>query len=257
MKERLLVLAKAMPEVSQKYENLVCAAGITDKGEWRRIYPIPFELFCKENKFMKKQWIEYELESDEPSDHRSESRKIKFETIKLLDHEKFDKIETLLNPKVTTIEKLSEKSHTEISLGVIKPKIIDLQSIDNEKYEKLLTKHKQRDLFGKIATLEPPEYKYQIIFKDDSDGTKHEILCEDWELGMLYLKCKKYLDLGKYKSIDDVHNKVRQKILEDIQRKEHVYFIVGTHFRFGTYIVIGIIYPKKEDLKEQGQQKLI
>lgn len=39
MKERLLVLAKAAPEASKKYEELICVAGITEKGEWRRIYP--------------------------------------------------------------------------------------------------------------------------------------------------------------------------------------------------------------------------
>ncbi|MDE1768833.1 MAG: hypothetical protein KGH67_04430 [Candidatus Micrarchaeota archaeon] len=45
MKEKLLVLAKAAPEISSKYEHLVCVAGITESGEWRRIYPIPWKIF--------------------------------------------------------------------------------------------------------------------------------------------------------------------------------------------------------------------
>ena len=45
MRERLLILAKAAPETSKKYESLVCVAGITDSGEWRRVYPLPWKMF--------------------------------------------------------------------------------------------------------------------------------------------------------------------------------------------------------------------
>ncbi len=66
MKEELFVLDKAYPTISKKYELLVCVARITDKGKWRRIYPIPWDIFWKysESKFKKKQWIKYELRDD-------------------------------------------------------------------------------------------------------------------------------------------------------------------------------------------------
>ena len=52
----MLVLAKAYPIISRKYEHLVCIAGITEAGEWRRIYPVPWDVFWsgKETKFKKK-----------------------------------------------------------------------------------------------------------------------------------------------------------------------------------------------------------
>ena len=102
------MLAKACPEISQKYESLICVAGITDKGEWRRIYPIPWKTFwgTSPKYFSKKQWIEYELVSEKPSDHRPESRKIKPNTIKPLEREEYGKIETMLAERITTIEKL-------------------------------------------------------------------------------------------------------------------------------------------------------
>lgn len=46
--ESTLVLAKAYPVVSSKYEELVCVAGITSTGQWRRLYPIPWEVFWKQ-----------------------------------------------------------------------------------------------------------------------------------------------------------------------------------------------------------------
>ena len=47
--ERITVVAKTYPEDSRKYGGLVCTAGINDKGEWRRLYPIPWALFWSEN----------------------------------------------------------------------------------------------------------------------------------------------------------------------------------------------------------------
>lgn len=254
MKERLLVLAKATPEISSKYEHLVCVAGITDKGEWRRIYPIPWKVFWKTSgiNFKKKSWIEYELESNVPSDHRPESRKIKFETIKPLGNARFNEIEQLLKERKTCIEELEERGPKIKSLGVVKPtEILDFAPTSNPHYEKLVTKSAQMDLFGKPAVkLDIPEYKYRYIFKDDQEGRIHELLCEDWEVGELYRKCEKYREEGKYKDENEVHQKVREKMLYGITKNEHVYFVVGSHYRFPTYMIVGVIYPRKSDLKD-------
>ena len=251
MKERLLVLAKAAPEASKKYQELICIAGITDKGEWRRIYPVPWEIFwgSRKTKFKKKTWIEYELEGSNSSDHRPESRKIKCNTIKVLKGESFSNIEKMLLKRITTIKSLEKRGHITVSLGVIKPEIIDFQPMDNKKYEKVLGMGKQKTLFGKKAyRLEPPEYKSQYIFIDETGEKPHKMLCEDWEIERLYSSCKKYFKEGKYKSMDEVHEKVKDKMLNKITQYGHTYFIVGTHYRFNTYDIVGVIYPKKGDV---------
>jgi len=252
MKERLLVLAKASPEISSKYGHLVCVAGITDKGEWRRIYPIPWKIFWKgsEKNFKKKSWVEYELQSDRPSDYRPESRKIKFETIKPLGPANFGEIERVLKQKITTVEQLEEKGPKTQSIGVVEPKkILDFAHTTNSHYKELIIKSAQTDLFGKPAVkLDIPRYKYRYIFKDDDSGRTHEMLCEDWEVGELYRKCEDYRKLGKYRDETEVHQKVRQKMLSGITKNKHIYFIVGSHYRFPTYLIVGVIYPKKADL---------
>ena len=250
MKERLLVLAKAVPEISKKYEHLVCVAGLTDKGEWRRIYPIPWKVFWKNSDkyFKKKMWIEYELKEDCPSDCRPESRKIKFETITPLEEASFREIEGLLKERLTTIEELERKTPRVQSLGVVKPvEIIGFEPTTNKHYEELLVKRGQLNLMGKRAVqLEIPRYKYRYIFRDDKEKV-HEIICEDWEVGELYRKCENYRKEGKYKDEEEMHKKVREKFLYEIPKKGDVYFIVGSHFRFPTYLIIGVIYPKKSD----------
>jgi len=252
MKERLLVLAKATPEISKKYEQLVCVAGLTDKGEWRRIYPIPWSIFWKSSgkSFKKKMWIEYELQDDKPSDHRPESRKIKFETITPLQEAPFGEIEKLLRERLTSIEDLEKKGVNVQSLGVVEPiQILDFAPTTNQHYAELLMKSEQTTLYGeKAVKLDVPKYKYRYIFKDDIEGRIHENLCEDWEVGELYRKCEDYRKKGKYRDEYEVHQKVREKMFNLITKNKHVYFIVGSHYRFSTYLIIGVIYPKKSDI---------
>jgi len=256
MKERLLVLAKAAPEASAKYQELVCVAGITENNEWRRIYPLPWNLFWKnsEKNFKKKTWIEYELENDKPSVHRPESRKIKFDSITPLKEASFAEIEKLLLEKNTCIEELEQKGPRVQSLGTITPtQIIDFKPVDNTHYQQLVTKKAQQDLFGKPAIgLEIPRYKYQYAFKDDNTGRTHECLCEDWEAAELYRKCEQYRKNGKYADENEVHEKVRNKML-NITKNNHVHFIIGSHYRFPTYIIIGVIYPRKTDLQPNSK----
>ncbi len=251
MKEKLLVLAKASPIVSKKYEELVCVGGITDKGEWRRIYPIPWKYFWKTSStyFKKKSWIEYELKEDTPSNHRVESRKIISETINPLSDEDYAKIKNLLEKRLTTLEELKKRNHREISLGVIKPIVKDFVEEDSKNYEKLKKKKEQKTLSGKDAVeIDIAEKSFSYIFKCEDPNCKgHKILCEDWELAELYRKCEEYRKNGKYKDKREVFEKIKQRMLHDMLKKKEIYFILGTHYRFDTYIIIGIIYPRKSD----------
>ena len=94
--------------------------------------------------------------------------------------------------------------------------------------------------------LEVPDKKFGYYFQC-FDGKKHRILCEDWELGELYRKCENYRKEGKYKDENEVFEKVKQKMLGELPSKRNLYFVVGTHFRFPTFMIVGLVYPKKSD----------
>ena len=44
-RETITVVTRTYPECSKKYGCLVCTAGISAEGQWRRLYPIPWALF--------------------------------------------------------------------------------------------------------------------------------------------------------------------------------------------------------------------
>ncbi len=252
MKERLLVLAKACPEMSKKYMASVCVAGVTDKGEWRRIYPIPWSVFwsSSDHNFKKKSWIEYELVDDSPSDYRPESRKIKFDTIKPLREATYAEIEGVLRPKLTSIEALESLGAKTCSLGVVEPRsILDFVSVDNEHYLEMVSLGRQQTLGGRsVIPLDIPKDKHQYKFMDDLDGREHGMLCEDWEVGELYRKCVMMLKEGRYADMAEVHSKVRDKMLNGVNRYGHTYFVVGSHFRWSTFMIVGVVYPRKADI---------
>ena len=38
--EEVVIIVKAVPQPSKRYGEMVCCAGVTRQGEWRRLYPI-------------------------------------------------------------------------------------------------------------------------------------------------------------------------------------------------------------------------
>lgn len=71
-RKRVLITVKAYPLPSRSYDELVCTAGITDEGEWIRIYPVPFRFLKDEGKYSKYQWVDINLKKAN-KDFRPES----------------------------------------------------------------------------------------------------------------------------------------------------------------------------------------
>ena len=176
MEEKICVLAKAYPNVSKKYEHLVCVGGFTDKGEWRRIYPIPWKIFWNNDSFKKKQWLVFKLEDDRPSDHRPESRR--FIGSAFLREASFKEVYDFLESEKTSLEELQLKDPKEKSMGVIKPyKILDFVEEDNPNYEKNISKQHQKTLQGRSAVqidILPKQYSY--VFKCNKECPRELLL---------------------------------------------------------------------------------
>lgn len=75
-KQRICIVAKTYPQPSRKYDELVCTAGITQDGNWIRLYPVPFRKLMEDKQYSKFHWIECDIERRE-GDFRPESHKLK------------------------------------------------------------------------------------------------------------------------------------------------------------------------------------
>lgn len=55
--KRILVMCKTYPSPSARHAETSCVAGMDDKGNLIRLFPVPFRLIGDEAQFKKWQWI--------------------------------------------------------------------------------------------------------------------------------------------------------------------------------------------------------
>jgi hypothetical protein len=254
-REIITVIAKTYPECSKKYGCLVCVAGINEEGLWRRIYPIPYELFFKSMK-------EYERLRFRKFDKisvliRKADTDPRIESYRILDprsiqvvgsvsdwEERRELAMRLLAPGLNT---LTESAR---SLGIIKPKRIK----DFILQPRHRLRREERNLLDKqIQTLLPEFANSKMGLKEikpmelpwigydyycfDPDCRGHKMMCLDWEIQELYRKY--YL---RTNDEEEAFEKTKERAL-DFMLKRDLYFCVGTTWRFPTWIIISLIYP--------------
>lgn len=252
--ETITVVTRTYPECSKKYTCLVCTAGITTGGEWRRLYPIPWALFWGKNtKGSFGKWDVISVPTRKTrKDRRPESYEV--DAINLQENLKvvgrlagWDERGKLLEPFLDP--NLEGLWGGDRSLGLVKPReVTDFL---------LQERHRIRDP-DEILTLEKTEQAQQLLLGDweppiikqsrtppqalpwigyqftchGEECRGHEMMCIDWEIQELY---RKY---GK-----DGFDKVRQKAMELTEKD--LFFVVGTTWRFKTWMIIGLFYPPR------------
>lgn len=261
MIEEIFVVAKTYPTRSKKYKELVCTAGINKKGEWVRIYPIPFRTLENYKQFSKYTWITAEIVPDN-SDPRCESHKINTSSIELLEtippnkHWIQRRKLILENTKIyTNLQEIIEgaNKYNNMSLCTFKPtKYIKIEVINNP--ETKLTAKEERDLknanlslfdsetnINEFITMPHIPYKFKVKFEDDA-GKISSMSIIDWEISQLYLKYKN----NPIEAIEKVKEKVQGMFNKDL------YLFLGTMRQMhgwtnNPYTIIGLFYPPKLD----------
>ena len=257
----VFITVKTYPSLSTKYDELVCTAGITDKGEWVRIYPVPFRKLKWEKQYKKYQWIELDLIKNK-SDFRPESYKPvnQGENIKtkesITDWEERKRI--ILKTKKTyknlksLIKEAKEKG---TSLAFFKPKkIVDFKikelrerEWDAQKIERIKEKSKQLSLFNSdkpheiFKEVQKLPYKFSYVFMDE-ESKQSTLMIEDWEIGALYWNC-----FTREKDEAKAVQKVKQKYFDEFKKKD-LFLFLGTTKEFhnvapNPFIIIGVFYP--------------
>jgi hypothetical protein len=239
LNERILVLVRAIPEKSERFGYLICVAGINERNEWRRLYPFKFSYGEGLVDFGKRDLINVTL-ADPDNDQRRESRKVtnhEYLNFRLNDEEILQRI----IPLVSSIEKL-KKEHA--SLGVIKPELTGIEVTinstdiyDGQTYFSLAGDYLEKREKVKM----PVELSYQFKCKDEPECKGHNIILIDWELNEL---ARNVMRKEKDKKI--IEDKIRNKFF-NFMKTRNLYFFMGTHFRFGTWIIIGLFYPQKRN----------
>lgn len=254
---KILITVKTYPIPSSKYDELVCTAGVTEAGDFVRLYPINFRDLPYVQQYRKYQWLEVDAVKHTGRDSRKESYRPDCKSIRLVGepissrNNWADRSKYVLAKVSRSMEDLkSRQEQDRTSLGIFEPRevfdlIIKPDEVDWKPGFKAALM--QRRLWeNRKASKEPPRkipFKFQYKFScNDSRCKGHQTMVEDWEVGALYWKC---IDAGA--TTREAREKVRRKFLDELcSAANNTYFYVGTILAHPkTWVVIGVYYPKK------------
>lgn len=251
------MLVKAYPQPSQKYEETVCVAAISEDGrEMLRLYPIRYRHLPKDRQFDRFDLIEMDAERPR-DDHRPESRHVDEDSIRIVGQGKdlsdVAKVQ-LWKPHVAPSLKAlhADNKSSKRSFGIVKPDPGSLKFfIEKEEEAEADDRAINRAAFEQVSMFEQPLAKlpapeYAFGYRFTSDGHAHRHYLHDWEVQAAYIAyTKRYGD----KALD----MLRQEYGERIPTR-NPHFIMGTMKAHPqTFIIIGVLRSgvAPEDLDRQ------
>ena len=267
---KVLITVKTYPIPSAKYDELVCTAGVTENGDFIRLYPINFRDLKFSQQYKKYQWIEIFAEKYRGWDVRKESFRPDCSSIKIQGKpipsrpgNWSQRARYVLAKKARSMEDLYDQQKADrTSLGIFKPKKVQdliISPDDPEWKPQFLDELRQARLWEtRKATKEPPRkvpFKFHYRFECDDPRChgKHKMMIEDWEVGALFWRL-----VDKGASNKEAAEKVRDKFLIDICGDDKdTYFYVGTILAHPMiWVVIGVFYPKIQTLMTKSNTQL-
>lgn len=168
--DEVIILVKASPQISQKYGETVCCAGLTFSGEWLRLYPVTFRRLEDAKKFGRWDHIRFYWRRPK-GDPRPESRRVDQQSIEIIRRLSTRDIQQLLHKvEVTGLKALKDEGK---SFALLRPAnpifIIERKSSDEIAQEKndFDSIGKQEDMFYQeiLLPLEPCPYKFKYRSK--------------------------------------------------------------------------------------------
>lgn len=255
----ILIVVKTYPEISTKYTETVCTAGIlADTKTLVRLYPIRFRYLEGKQQFKKYQWIKADIDKatadPRPESYNIDPNSIKLGEIMLAGKSWEERCAWLLNentvfPSVEALRAAQENNRT--SLGIVRPKAVNrviIRMRDEKEVAGAIAKKdsvvKQLDFFEEKKDLYILPIKIMIEFScDDPKCSGHRMSILDWEFGQLYRKVF---------NSDNWQKKIKAKIIDEIcgeTRDTHI--ILGNMVGYPqTFCVLGFFWPPKTQSRQ-------
>ena len=241
--ERILVTVRTYPTPSTAYRETVCVGGITEGGEWRRLYPVPLRRLPQEQQF--RTWDAIQVGVRPARDKRPESRSPQLPTLRIVDRLKpwRARCEWVQRTCFPSLNALIEAGR---SLGPVSvAEVLELTALPSEDRwdNKRKAKLEQMMLFDKALPLEKVPLEFRFKWRD-SDDEEHDSLVISWEMAETWRKFRR-----RYA---DPIVPMKEKLLDDYFGKNRApAFFMGNHSRFRhIFMVCGWFIPPRAEASD-------
>jgi hypothetical protein len=237
--ERILITVRTYPAISTKYIETVCTGGITDAGEWRRLYPVPLRYLEGDQQYRTFDVVSVQV--DPGKDGRPETRIPRLPSLRVMSHlDDWTSRCQWINPTIHPSMKAmiaAEKSLAPVAVRRVMEFIANPTSGEWTPQQK--AKLMQDQLFEDRKELEKIPFDFRFRWEDE-DGEEHDSHVLAWEFGETLRQYRR--------AYSDPVEKMREKWMTDLCGPGRtVSFFMGNQARFrDKFSVCGIFAPPKE-----------
>jgi hypothetical protein len=248
-RKRVLITVRTYPSPARRGVEVSCTAGITDDGQWIRLYPVPYRRMAAKKRFAKYQWID--LNVTKASDPRPESYTPDIDSIEVAGRvptrNNWEERKRIVLPHsahcLCCLERTRQADGSP-TLGLFRPlaiKRLIIEPDDAQWSPEQTARLRQSSFFDEAPRRElekiPYKFKYEFLC-DDQACLGHSISCTDWEMGESYRKWHR-----DYR--EEWEGKFRQRYEREMIELNETYFYVGTlRGHPATWIIVGLFYPR-------------
>jgi len=250
-RKRVLITVRTYPTPAWQGIEVSCTAGITEAGEWIRLFPVPYRFLSEDRRFSKYQWIDVSV--TKASDARPESYHLDIDSIQVQSERlppdgKWQQRKALVYPlreHCLCCLKAKRDEDGFPTLGFFKPREITKLELAPDAADWTpteLAKLRRIPLFQQAPRkeLEKIPYRFKYHFRcDERSCSGHRLSCTDWEMGQSFRRWRQ--DYGR-----GWEAKFRQRFEDDMINKNDTHFFVGTvHMHPAEWIIVGLFYPRR------------
>lgn len=246
-KSRVTILVKASPQPSKKHNETVCCAGIDDRGNWKRLFPVRFRQLSGDQSFSR--WDIVSCDHRRPADDpRVESCRVHEESISIVGSikRKADEKSSIIANALVGSE--IEAVNLGASLAVIRPQNPELRwrRLDHSELEQAKQNYEQQAaqlsmLDKEISAYEPCPFEFKMHY-NDADGP-HKKTCADWETPAAFFNLSREMDEQK------VLEHLRETYCEKYVKTGLVFSLGNMKKRPQTWQLLGI-FPVEETTQQ-------
>jgi hypothetical protein len=248
--KRALIVVRTYPVPDESGIESSCTAAISDKGEWLRLFPVPWRLLPENQRFRKYQWVNLTVVKA-TSDARPESHHLTQGGISIVSAElptanawqaRKDIVLPLRSHCLCCLIKQRDANQFP-TLGIVRPESISKLRIAPDPApwtEAQLSMLRQQHFFAEAPRqeLEKIPFKFYYEFRcPETACNGHNVMCTDWEMAQSYRSWK--AEYG-----DQWQDKFRLRYESEMINKYDTHFYLGTVASHpNRWIVIGLFYP--------------